>query len=103
MLLLVPNPPLFHTSPDFNVNSEFILVVGSSVAPFYDTAVEACLAASAHPYRSARISASYCLRALGSVVQSKASELAHKVRQFDSDAYPCLSPASVPGAHPPVP
>jgi hypothetical protein len=58
---------------------ELILVVGSSVAPCYDAVLDACIAASAHPYRAARISAASCLRSLSIVVHSKASELAHKV------------------------
>ena len=59
--------------------AELVLVVGSSIAPFYDAVMDASLAASTHPYRAARVSAAYCLRSLGTVVQSRASELAHKV------------------------
>ena len=60
--------------------AELVLVVGSSIAPFYDAVMDGSLAASTHPYRAARIAAAYCLRSLGTVVQSRASDLAHKVR-----------------------
>ncbi len=59
--------------------SELVLVVGSSIAPIFDTVVEATLAASIHPYKSARVSAAFCLRSLSVVLQSHSSGLANKV------------------------
>jgi hypothetical protein len=59
--------------------AELVVVVGSSVQPLFDSAVEAGFAATTHPYRSARVSAAYALRSLSIVQQSRASELANKV------------------------